>query len=152
LLHGVKVREEIAGQSRDGDAQVQARHAQERVGQEGDEPQTGHRHRTVGSAARRRKGAGEKVVVRLVEEVFVLLFEEVAGRSEEALVSFIEEGFVIVEEVLRFLEESFVIEEVVFVEEVLFVEEVVEEEVGSRVSPSRGRKVSQSHSVPAMRL
>jgi hypothetical protein len=70
--HGCKVREESAGQSREGDARTEARHPEERkLGQEGEEPQTGHRHRTVGSAERRRQSAVEEVVF---EEV---VFKEV---------------------------------------------------------------------------
>src|SRR6187402_3404838 len=49
-------------QGREGDAREEARHAEERrLGQEGDEPQAGHRDRPVGSARGRRQGAGEEV-------------------------------------------------------------------------------------------
>jgi hypothetical protein len=105
LLHGRQVREKVGGESREGDARAEARHAEKwQLGEEGDEPQAGHRHRTFGSAARRRQGAVEEVVVEegciieegVIEESFVI---------EEGLVlekSFLEES--LVEEVVRFQE------------------------------------------------
>jgi hypothetical protein len=85
--HGCKIRKESARQSREGDARAEARHAQERkLGQEGEEPQAGHRHRIVGSAPRRRQSAIEEVVFEeveleevVLEKVFVeeIFFEEV---------------------------------------------------------------------------
>jgi hypothetical protein len=112
LLHGEQVREKVPGQSREGDARAETRHAQKRrLGQEGDEPQAGHRHRTFGSASRRRQGAVEE---GLVEEVVFI---------EEGVV--VEEGFVFEE---SFIEESFVIEENLL-EEIDFEEVVLLQEV-----------------------
>ncbi|MBV8543143.1 MAG: hypothetical protein JO093_09705 [Acidobacteria bacterium] len=80
--YGCKVREESAGQSREGDARTEKGHAEKRkLGQEGNEPQTGHRHRPLRSAPRRRQGAVEEV---LSEEIFIqeivvkeVVFEEI---------------------------------------------------------------------------
>jgi hypothetical protein len=82
--HGNKVREESAGQSREGDARTQTWNAEERlVGQEGEEPQTSHRHRSVGSTTRRRQRAVEEIVEEILEKVFEeieleeIVFEEI---------------------------------------------------------------------------
>jgi hypothetical protein len=92
FANGSKVREESAGQSREGDARAEEGHTQERkLGQESEEPQASHRHRTLRSAPRRRQGAVEEVVIEeieleeiVVKEVFVqevqleeVVFEEV---------------------------------------------------------------------------
>jgi hypothetical protein len=95
--HGVEVRQEDSEEGRRGDARVQARQAEKRVGQKGDEPQAGHRHRALRGAARRRQGAVEEVEL---EEV-------------------VEEGLEL-EEVEQ-LEEALVVEEVVLLEEALVV-------------------------------
>jgi hypothetical protein len=101
VLHGKQIREEGLGQSRREHARDEARQVEERpVGQEGDQPQTGHRHRPVGGAARGRQGPVEEVV--LEEELF-------------------EEGILV--------EEVFVFEEVILFEEVLLFEEIEREEV-----------------------
>jgi hypothetical protein len=51
-----------ASKGQEGDARAEdGKIAQWLVRQEGEEPQAGHRHRVVGSAARRRQGAAEKV-------------------------------------------------------------------------------------------
>jgi hypothetical protein len=114
ILHGKQVREEGIGKSRREHARDEAREVEERrLRQEGDEPQAGHRHRTFGSAPRRRKGAVEEIVV---EEVFVVIVEEVF--------------IVLVEEVLILEEEHF--EENRRLEEVLVHEEIGEEEVARR--------------------
>jgi hypothetical protein len=73
VKHGCKIREESTGQSREGDARTEARHAEKRkLGQEGEEPQTGHRHRTLRSATRRRQGAVEEIVEEVEFEEGVL--------------------------------------------------------------------------------
>src|SRR3954447_1857067 len=77
MEHGCKVREESTGQSREGDARTQTRHAEKRrLRQEGEEPQAGDRDRIVGSAPRGRQGAGEEIVFEEVEREKVE-FEEV---------------------------------------------------------------------------
>jgi hypothetical protein len=96
VTHGFKVREEIAGQSRKGDARAEARHTEKRkIGQEGEEPQTGHRHRTLRSATRGRQGAVEEIVKEVIEKVVVekvqleeVFFEEI---DEEVIEEIFEE-------------------------------------------------------------
>jgi hypothetical protein len=105
--HGCKVREESAGQSREGDARTEARHAEERrFGQEGDQPQTSDRDRLVGSATGRRQGADEEIVLKevVLEEVFVEAIDREEVECEEVIVEkiFIEEvGEEIFEEEVR---------------------------------------------------
>jgi hypothetical protein len=121
--HGSKVREESAGQSREGDARTETRHAEKRrLGQEGKEPQTSDRHRTLRSATRRREGAaGEEGVV-----------EEVVGKE------------IVFEEVV--VKEVFV--EKIFIEEVgqEVIEEIFEEAVRIAILPSPAQtRVSVPH-------
>ena len=88
--HG-EVRQEGAVEGQEGDGRAQGRHAAERpLGQEGDEPQAGDRHRPVGSAARRRQGAFES---EPIEEIVEPQIEEVGTaevreeiRNEEVVV------------------------------------------------------------------
>jgi hypothetical protein len=80
VTHGCKVREKSAGQSREGDARTEEGHAQKRkLGQKGNQPQTSHCHRTLGSAPRRRQGAVEEIVKEVVEEIVIqeIDFEEI---------------------------------------------------------------------------
>jgi hypothetical protein len=118
FFHG-KVRRKGSGESRDRVAQIETRNAEERIGQEGDEPQTGDRDRTVGSATRRRQGAVEEGGV--VEEGFVI--EEVHVKEVVEQESIVKEGNV----------EKVVIEEVI-IEEIV-IEEVFEEITLTRVGP-----------------
>jgi hypothetical protein len=99
--HGCKVREESAGQSREGNARTEARHAQKRrFGQEGDQPQTSDCDRLVRSAKGRRQGAVEEIILKEVfveevehEEVFIeeVHFEEIEHKEVVVEKVFIEE-------------------------------------------------------------
>jgi hypothetical protein len=116
--YGKQVWEEGPGQSREGDARAQEGHAaQRRLGQEGDEPQAGHRHRSLGSAPRRREGAAAAEV--FVEEVVLEDVEQQEVEREEVVLD--EEGLAVEEEQL--LEEEHHLEEEHF-EEVEHLEEV----------------------------
>src|SRR2546428_11655260 len=83
-LHG-QVRKESAGEGQAGDARAKTRHAEKRaLGQEGEEPQTGDRHRPRRGAPRRGQGAPQaerqKAQVLAQEEVGAgRLFEVVRG-------------------------------------------------------------------------
>src|SRR6187401_2169581 len=71
-------------QGREGDAREEARHAEERrLGQEGDEPQAGHRDRPVRSEEGRRQGAGEEVRREEVDRQEVHWREEVDREEED---------------------------------------------------------------------
>jgi hypothetical protein len=63
---GIKARGKRGAEKKEG-------HAEEQLGQEGHEPQAGHRHRTLRSALERRQGPGEEIVFEEVgvEEVFI---------------------------------------------------------------------------------
>jgi hypothetical protein len=90
--HGEQVREEGVGEGREGDARAEARHAaQRRLGQEGGEPQAGHRDRIVRGAARRGEGpAGEedagvgevRGLEEIVEVVEIVKIREILEVSE----------------------------------------------------------------------
>ena len=59
-----KVRTKGLAESRESDARTQARQAAVGpVRQEGQEPETGDRHRTLGGASRRRQGAGARLAL-----------------------------------------------------------------------------------------
>jgi len=59
--HGTKILEEGIGQSRTRDEEAQGRHIEERqIGQEGQEPKAGDRHRSVGGEARGKESPSEK--------------------------------------------------------------------------------------------
>lgn len=152
IFHGQQVREKVPGQSRNGDAQIQARHTPQRVRTESDEQETGDRHRPFGSTTRRGQSAAtaeglsvfeevviEKIRIVIIKEIDrrieegVLVFEEVERQFEEEVRVVLEEDFFNFEESLQ-LEESFFIEEGLLVkeerlfEEVFFFEKVVLEE------------------------
>lgn len=100
VLHGKQIREEGLGQSRREHARDEAGQVEERpLGQEGDEPQAGHRHRPLRGETRRRQGAVEEIELEevFVEEVFVV--EEIVLVEEELLAQIVFEE--IVEEVLE---------------------------------------------------
>jgi hypothetical protein len=56
--HGQSIRCESQGEGRTRDARTQARHVEERLRQEGQEPQTGDCDRAVRGTSGRRQGAG----------------------------------------------------------------------------------------------
>jgi hypothetical protein len=92
VSNGIEVWEVIAETSRKRDAPQEEGNAEERtLGKESDEPQAGHRDRTLRSARERRKGSVEEVVVEevVVEKVFAQVLEEVI--VEEVFAQVLEE-------------------------------------------------------------
>src|SRR5439155_1567503 len=60
-----QIRKESTSEGQEGYARTEARHAEERkVQEEGNEPKTGDRHRTLRSSPRGRKGAQEESLVQ----------------------------------------------------------------------------------------
>jgi hypothetical protein len=66
---GQSVRREIQAEGGARDAQAQARHVEERVRSQGEEPQAGHRDRPVRGSTRGRQGAGAQKEVEFQSQV-----------------------------------------------------------------------------------
>jgi hypothetical protein len=138
-MHGQQIRQKGFRESREDDARAQARHTSERwLGQEGDEPQTGDRDRTLRSTSRRRQspGGAEEVVVE--EEPFI----EKGCFIEKG--HFIEEG--------HFIEKGHFIEEGHFIKEGRSIEEGRSIKEGHFIEEARLDEVAQIHFNEAIRF
>ena len=87
-----EVREESAGQSREGDARTKRGNAEERpIGEEGNEQETGHCDRTVRGSKRRSQSSPQEVFVKkevFVEEKIAIVDLEIRQRLAGAEVEF----------------------------------------------------------------